>query len=190
VPSGNFVDHKRHDVGTVHGYEDSSRDRSLDTPTLLSAKYTAPYFHDGSQPTLRAVNEWFNNPYKLKLTKKELDDLTAYVETVGDGIEAYEDTLYYLDAEMEEFGFFLSAYEFMEQKNKPELMNMTFATIALEIRNHKWELQDASAMPVMDRLGEIIGEAYEANLAGDRDRVRAKVKAYRKLYAENVDILK
>jgi hypothetical protein len=42
----------------------------------------------------------------------------------------------------------------------------------------------------MDRLGEIIGEAYEANLAGDRDRVRAKVKAYRKLYAENVDILK
>ena len=190
IPSSHFVDHRRHDIGTVRGHEQDSLDRSLDTPTLLSAKYTPPYFHDGSQPTLRAVNEWFNNTYKLRLTNKELDDLTAYVETVGDGIEAYEDTVYYLDAEMEEFGFFLSAYEFMEQKNKPKLMNMTFATIELEIRNHKWELQDASAMPVMDRLGEIIGEAYEANLAGDRDKVRARVQAYRKLYAENVEILK
>ena len=69
-------------------------------------------------------------------------------------------------------------------------MNITFRTIALEIRNHKWELQDPSAMPVMERLAEIIGHAYEANLAGDRDKVRAKVRAYRKLYAENVDILK
>ena len=190
VPASHFRDRQTHDIGTVRGYEAGSRDRALDTPTLLSVKYSPPYFHDGSQPTLRAVNEWFNNNYKLQLTDNELSDLTAYVETVGDGVEAYEDTVYYLDAEMEEFGFFLSAFEFLEKKKKPELMNITFRTIALEIRNHKWELQDPSAMPVMERLADIMDEAYEANLAGDRQAVREKVKTYRKMYAENVDILK
>ncbi len=58
------------------------------------------------------------------------------METVGDGVEAYEDTSYYLDAEMEEFFFFLSSFEFLDEKNKPELMSITFQTVTLEIRNH------------------------------------------------------
>ena len=190
IPSANFLDHKRHDVGTVNGLEPYSKDRGLDTPTLLSCKYTAPYFHDGSQPTLRAVNQWFDSTYELGLSKQELDDLTAYVETVGDGVETYEDTPYYLDAEMEEFSFFLSAFEFLDEKNKPELMNMTFRTISLEIRNHKWELQDLSAMWVMDRLAEIMDEAYAANVAGNRENVRKKLEEYRKLYSPHVHILK
>ena len=187
VPSSHFLDRKSHDIGTVHGYEPGSRDRAMDTPTLLGIKYTAPYFHDGSQPTLPAVVEWFNRTYKLNLRRQELDDLTAYVDIVGDGAEAYEDTVYYLDAEMEEFSFFLSAFEFLDAKKKPELIKTTFQTIALEIRNHKWELRDWDAMPVMERLAQIMDEAYEAN---DRETVLAKVRQYRELYAENVDILK
>ena len=190
IPSANFLDRKSHDIGTVRGYERDSRDRAMDTPTLLGIKYTPPYFHDGSQPTLRGVVEWFNDTYKLKLTPEELDALTDYVETVGDGVEAYEDTTYYLDAEMEEFKFFLSAFEFLDQRNKTDLMNVTFKTVALEIRNHKWELRDWSAMPIMDRLAEIMDEAYAAILADDRQAVRKKVQEYRKLYADNVDILK
>ena len=31
IPSANFVDHKRHDVGTVRGQEPYSQDRALDT---------------------------------------------------------------------------------------------------------------------------------------------------------------
>ena len=77
VPSANFIDHKQHDIGTVKGNEEHSKDRTLDTPTLLSVKYSAPYFHDGSQPTLRAVNEWFNNTFELGLSAEELNDLTA-----------------------------------------------------------------------------------------------------------------
>lgn len=190
VPSSHFLDHQRHDIGTVQGFEASSLDRAMDTPTLLGITHTAPYFHDGSQPTLRAVNEWFNETYAMGLSEGELSDLTAYVETVGDGVEAYEDTIYYLDAEMEEFSFFLSAFEFLEKKNKPELINATFQTIALEIRSHKWELRDYAAMPVMERLAEIMDEAYEANLSGQRGLVREKVQEYRELYAGNVDRLK
>ncbi len=90
---------------------------------------------------------------------------------------------------MEEFSFFLSAFEFLDQKNKPELMNITFQTIASEIRNHKWELQDFSAMPVMERLAEIMDEAQAAERSGDREKVRQVVKEYRELYARNVDVL-
>ncbi|MCH7602951.1 MAG: cytochrome C [Planctomycetes bacterium] len=190
VPSSHFLDRQRHDIGTVQGFEANSLDRAMDTPTLLGITHTAPYFHDGSQPTLRAVNEWFNETYAIGLSESELSDLTAYVETVGDGVEPYEDTIYYLDAEMEEFSFFLSAFDFLEAKNKPELINTTFQTIALEIRNHKWELQDYAVMPVMDRLAEIMDEAYEANVTGQRGLVREKVNEYRELYAANVDRLK
>ena len=116
--------------------------------------------------------------------------MTAYVETVGDGVEPYEDTIYYLDAEMEEFSFFLSAFDFLEAKNKPDLISATFQTIALEIRNHKWELQDYAVMPVMDRLAEIMDEAYEANVIGQRGLVREQVNEYRELYTEKIDRLK
>ncbi len=91
---------------------------------------------------------------------------------------------------MEEFSFFLSAFEFLDERNKPELMNTTFQTIAIEIRNHKWELQDYSAMPVIERLAEIMDEAYAANLGGQRQLVREKVDEYRDLYAKNIDRLK
>ena len=190
VPSSHFLDRKSHDIGTVRGVEPHSRDRAMDTPTLLGIKYTAPYFHDGSQATIRGVVAWFNKTYDLNLDRQEVDDLIAYVETVGDGVDAYEDTSYYLDAEMEEFSFFLSAIEFLDEKQKPQLMAMTFQTVALEIRNHKWELRDWSAMPVMDRLAGIMDEAYVAIQGGDLEKVRNDVRRYRKLYAKNVDVLK
>ena len=190
IPSANFLDHLQHDIGSVRGASANSLDRALDTPTLLGAKHTAPYFHDGSRPTLRAVNEWFNDTYQLGLSESELADLTAYVETVGDGIDAYEDTIYYLDAELEEFSFFLSAYEFLESRGKWALINTTFRTVALEILNHKWELRDASRLPVMDRLARIMEAAHAANVAGDRDKVRRLLGEYRELYARNADVLK
>lgn len=190
VPSDNFLDRKRHDIGTVRGSEAGSRDRTLDTPTLLSTRYTAPYFHDGSAPTLRAVNEWFNGHYRLGLSAREIDDLTAYLETVGDGVEPYEDTTHTLEAEMEEFHFFLSAYEFLESKNKPELIRTTFETIAFEIRAHKWDVQDPGYMPVLDRLAGLMDEAHDASLRGDRALVDRKVAEYRDLYRANAEHLR
>jgi mono/diheme cytochrome c family protein len=190
IPSDAFLDRKRHDIGTTGGFAPHSLDRALDTPTLLNAKYTAPYFHDGSQPTLRAVNEWFNKRFKLNLTKQQIDDLTAYVETIGEGVDAYEDSPYYLDAEMQEFGFFLSAYEFMKSQGKWNLINVTFQTVASEIRNHKWELQDDSHRPIMERLADILDEAYDAVGRKEYDLVDKKVAEYRKLYEENVEKLK
>jgi hypothetical protein len=189
VPSARFLDHKRHDISTAKGPEPHSQDRALDTPTLLSAKWTPPYFHDGSQPTLRAVNTWFNRNYRLGLTKRQIDDLTAYVETVGDGTDAYEDTMLTLEAEMEEFSFFLSAYEVLREKSKPELILTTFQTVPFEIRAHKWDVQDDEYLPVLEQLAEILDRAHAEGKAGNWRRVDSLVAEYRKLYEANKEKL-
>ena len=69
-------------------------------------------------------------------------------------------------------------------------MDITFKTIAQEIQNHKWELQDQSYLPIMNQLAQIMDEAVEANLQNNTKEVDSKVTEYRKLYEENVDNLK
>lgn len=190
IPSANFVDGRRHNIGSAEGSGPYSRDGAFDTPTLLSAKYTAPYFHDGSQPTLRAVVEWFNTQFKLGLAKAQVDDLTAYVEAVSEGEEAYEDTVHTLEAEMEEFSFFLSTYEYLKRAGKQELIGMTMQTIAGEIRAHKWDVQDEQYLPVLDRLAELMDEGYAASQRGDMKTADARVAEYRRLYEEQKENLK
>ena len=184
ILSSNFLDHKRHDIGSLKGSSSFSRDRALDTPTLLGIKYTLPYFHDGSQPTLRAVNIWFSEQYELGLTGQEIDELTEYVATVGSGIEAYEDTVHTLDAEMEEFSFFLSAYEYLREIGKSDLIDITFQTIAQEIHAHKWDLQDKNYMSILNRMAGLMEEALASNQNGETASVDAIVAEYRVLYQE------
>lgn len=90
VPGANFLDRKAHDIGSVQPAYDGARAGALDTPTLLGTVYTAPYFHDGSLPTLAAVVAWFDDTKALGLTAAERADLTAYLETVGAADAPYE----------------------------------------------------------------------------------------------------
>ena len=90
IPDGNFVDGRRHDIGSVAPASPGARDGALDTPTLLGSVYTAPYFHDGSLPTLAAVVGWFDRRYRLGLDARERSDLTAYLEAVGTGEDPHE----------------------------------------------------------------------------------------------------
>ena len=163
---------------------------AVDTPTLLGITHTAPYFHDGRMDTLGEVTEYFDGQYNLRLSQKEKDDLTTYLKTVGDGVDAYEDTIYTLDAEMEEFTFFISSYEYLKQINKPDVINLLFETVKDEIRAHKWDVQDQGYLPVLNELEALMEDALKSNMAGDRDKVDAIVDEYRMKYKENVDHLK
>lgn len=91
---------------------------------------------------------------------------------------------------MEEFGFFLSTYEYLKRIEKRELMDLTFQTIATEMRNHKWELQDPEYRPVMEELAALMDEAYRLNRAGRYERVDTKVAEYRRLFERNAENLK
>ena len=190
VPSDHFLDRRRHDVGTALGAESFSRDRALDTPTLLGVKYTAPYFHDGRADTLAEVNAYFNAHFALGLNGAELADLTAYVETVGEGIEAYEDTLYTLEAELEEFSFFLSTYETLKARGKEDLIDITLRTVAFEIEAHKWDLQDLRHLPTLDRMTAILEAACRALEQGEVEQVDQLVASYREIYDSNREVLR
>jgi cytochrome c peroxidase len=191
IPSALFLDHKQHNIGSAKGgFHKYSHDGAFDTPTLLSARSTPPYFHDSSLPTLRAVNEWFNKRFNLGLTKREVDDLTAYVETVSDGIEPYEDSIYTLEPELEEFKFFLSTYEFLKARGKKKVITVLLRTVVDELQAHKWDVQDRGHLPILNKMESLLREALAAHTEGKTKETDAKVAAYRALYKKNAEKLK
>ena len=190
IPNANFVDHKRHHIGSTGGGNQPFRVGGLDTPTLLSSKFTAPYFHDGSLPTLRAVNEWFNTQFKLGLRREDIDDLTAYVEAVGDGTDGMENTVYTLESELEEFQFFLSTYEHLKRRKKKGLIAVLLKTVVREVQAHKWDVQDKGNLPILNEMEEKLTEALSAHLAGDVKMTDSKIAAYHALYKNHRDKLK
>jgi YVTN family beta-propeller protein len=78
-PAPYFTDLKQHNVGIVTPLEP---DGKYDTPTLIEAYRTAPYYHDGRAATMRdaLVKHGGDRHGNTKdLTPEELDDLIAYV---------------------------------------------------------------------------------------------------------------
>ncbi|WP_024507300.1 cytochrome c peroxidase [Bradyrhizobium sp. ARR65] len=81
VPSGAFVDHQQHDVGSGGLFK---------TPTLRNADFNAPYFHDGRYDTYDQVVAHFDRVFDLGLSAQDRKDLVAYLTAVGDGVQPYE----------------------------------------------------------------------------------------------------
>ncbi len=190
IPHANFLDHRRHDIGSAGTGRQPFRAGGLDTPTLLSSRFTAPYFHDGSLPTLRAVSEWFNASFGLGLGGGEVDDLTAYLEAVGDGVQGMEDTIYTLESELEEFRFFLSTYERLKRRGKGALIAILLKTVVREVQAHKWDVREKGNLPILDAMENALREALSAHLAGDARRTDEKIAAYQGLYEKNREKLK
>ena len=86
----------RADVGclTCHGGEKFTNNHSVDVgtrgtfqvPTLLGLRWRAPYLHDGCAPTLRdrfgECGGGDRHGHTAQLSAAQLDDLTAYLETL------------------------------------------------------------------------------------------------------------
>jgi hypothetical protein len=77
IPAAAFVDHRQHDVGTGGLFK---------TPTLLNAKFNAPYFHDGRFADFDEVVAYFDKTFALGLATQDRQDLVAYLSAVGDGV--------------------------------------------------------------------------------------------------------
>jgi YVTN family beta-propeller protein len=79
-PAPYFTDGRMHNVGTPSVLE---LDGKYDTPSLLEAYRTAPYYHDGRAPTIQEALTTFDGGGKhghvKDLTPQEIDDLVAYV---------------------------------------------------------------------------------------------------------------
>jgi Di-haem cytochrome c peroxidase len=81
VPSGAFVDHQQHDVGSGGLFK---------TPTLRNADFNAPYFHDGRFDTFDQVVAHFDKTFDLGLSAADKRDLVAYLTAAGDGALPFE----------------------------------------------------------------------------------------------------
>ena len=79
-PAPYFTDRKMHNVGILTPSEPDGR---YDTPSLVEAYRTAPYFHDGRAATLHEAFTRHNTQGRhgntQSLSPQEIDDLVAYV---------------------------------------------------------------------------------------------------------------
>lgn len=122
-PSGAFVDHRAHDVGTG-GLQK--------TPTLLNANFNAPYFHDARYASYREVVEYFDRHFDLGLGAAEQGDLVAYLEAVGGAETPY--TRATVASELAEIGDFVSVLDRAIPERNLEVITLAAGSIGNEWR--------------------------------------------------------
>ncbi len=152
IPSSNFMDGLRHDIGSGKPASPDARDSFFDTPTLINIKYTDPYFHDGSLGSLSDVVEWFDNQYGLGLTKSQRSDLTAYLDAVGTGEEPFEifneeNTVFLLD--WGELSTFLSTLNTLIPAKDKFHSVLLLKTVSSDMRLDAAGLQDLSQVHIV-----------------------------------------
>jgi Di-haem cytochrome c peroxidase len=174
-PSGLFLDGRSHDVGTGGYY---------DTPTLLNANFTAPYFHDGRAASLEDVVVHFDRTFSLGLDARERADLAAYLRAVGDGIEPTERKDFAFD--MTELSTFTGLLDATIEDRDPDLVRMIVDTVNAELR----EIAEQWHRPADRRIrGVIAGWAIQLRrvashaAAGDWPEAREALAEYRDLLA-------
>jgi cytochrome c peroxidase len=123
IPSGAFVDHQQHDVGSGGLFK---------TPTLRNADFNAPYFHDGRFDTFDQVVAHFDHAFDLGLSAQDQKDLVAYLTAVGDGAQPYEREA--AGATLKEITAFNDVLETAIPANDEETVSLAVDTIGNELR--------------------------------------------------------
>jgi len=154
----------------------------LDTPTLLGTVYTAPYFHDGSLPTLAAVVDWFNEGKSLQLTMAERADLTAYLEAVGAADEPYEafdteNTAFRLA--FSELTTFASTLDTLIPRRDAEHILLLTDTVAADLAADASTMSNLAARPDVYGLAEKLNEVGAAVRNDNWEAVEASWAAFK-----------
>ncbi|TLP45712.1 cytochrome C [Cohaesibacter sp. CAU 1516] len=183
TPSGNFLDRKSHDIGSVEAAYEGSQAGAMDTPTLLGTVYTAPYFHDGSLPTLASVVEWFNDTKDLGLTDAERSDLTAYLETVGAADEPFEtfdaaNTPFRLA--FAELTTFASTLDTLLPKRDTQHILLLTDTVAADLAADAGTMENLSARPEIYALAKRLADVGTAVRTDDWDAADVSWRLFKK----------
>lgn len=122
-PSGAFVDHKVHDIGSGGLFK---------TPTLLNANFNAPYFHDGRYDSYADVVAYFDRRFDLSLTASQRADLVAYLDAVGDAAEPTTRTT--AQTEIDEIAAFASVLDTAIRERDKDVIALTVDSVGNEWR--------------------------------------------------------
>ena len=74
--------HDPEEVGMDERYALRSATKKYRTTPLRALFQHAPYFHDGSAPDLAAVVNHYNRQFRLRLNRRERDDLVEYLKSL------------------------------------------------------------------------------------------------------------
>jgi mono/diheme cytochrome c family protein len=187
VPSANFLDGLRHDIGSGDPASPNARDSFFDTPTLINVRHTAPYFHDGSLETLADVVAWFDTRFTLGLSKQKKADLTAYLEAVGTGEEPFEvftknHTRFRLD--WEELTTFISTLDTLIPAQDAFHADLLIRTVASDMRVDASGLKDRSQAPLVYAVADQLEKIRDAIQAGDWAQAHKLWQEYKRLEAK------
>jgi hypothetical protein len=147
VPSGAFLDHARHDVGSGGIFR---------TPTLRNADFNAPYFHDGRFDTYGQVVDHFNRTFDLGLSSDDRADLVAYLTAIGNGVQPYEQDS--IGSQMKELDDFVSVLDTAIAARDVAVVKLTVDTVGRELRELSEKFPDR-------RNGVISGGEDERRIA-------------------------
>ena len=193
IPSANFIDGLRHDIGSGDPASPRARDSFFDTPTLINVTHTAPYFHDGSLDTLADVVAWFDQRFTLGLTVQQKKDLTAYLEAVGAGSEPFEvfddeNTLFRLA--WGELTVFISTLDTLIPARDGYHADLAIRTVARDLRLDASALKDRSQAPLVYEVADHLENIRGAIQANDWNRAEALWEQYERLEAKYDPVLK
>jgi cytochrome c peroxidase len=143
VPSGAFVDHLQHDVGSGGWYK---------TPTLLNADFNAPYFHDARYATFEQVVDHFDGVYGLGLSAQDRGDLVAYLRAVGGARQPYDtDGVVFRFKDISTFSLLLSQAIAAHDR---EAIDLAVDTLGAELRDLTEQFPDQRDATVKGALTE------------------------------------
>lgn len=192
LPSSNFLDRQRHDIGSDHSSEPFALDGFFDTPTLLNSVYTAPYFHDGALATLGEVVKWFDESYTLGLSDTDQTDLTEYLIAVGSADTPYElfdenNTPFMLDwTELTTFCTTLGS-KLIPQHDAYHAI-LLLDTVTPDLRATANELDDPSQSSLVMEVADKLDEVRAAIQAGNWEKSATLYHEYETM-VEEYDIL-
>lgn len=142
-PGQYFVDHQVHDVGSGGAFK---------TPTLLNAKFSAPYFHDARFTEFGQVVDYFDRHYDLGLNEGERDDLVAYLDAVGGADQPL--TRKTVQTELDEIAMFASVLDTAIPEHNQEIIALTVETVGHEWREVGENFPSAKNSTIKDGLAE------------------------------------
>ena len=183
IPSSTFLDGRRHDIGSGEPATKFGRDSAFDTPTLLGAAFTAPYFHDGSLATLTAVVDWFDTRFSLKLDKSSKADLTAYLETIGGGEQPYEkfdNTNTRFRMTFGELSVFLSTLDTLIPARDQFHAELLIRTVARDLRADSGGMWNTRQLPRVHRLADELGRLGRAIASSKWNEAERLWRRYKK----------
>jgi cytochrome c peroxidase len=122
-PTGAFVDHKVHDIGTGGWFK---------TKTLVNANFNAPYFHDGRFDRYEQVVDYFDRHFDLGFAADQKADLVAYLNAVGDAEQPY--TTNTVQAELDEIAAFVSVLDTAIPARDKAVIALTVDSVGTEWR--------------------------------------------------------